>query len=118
MRAVASFRLVSNPVDVNATLLSVVGGCCSCQTNDVGFTYIGGKGVLPPLPGRGGAVYVRYVSRVEAAEKSQWSQPSQLSQLGDVLALSKLCGAAVILQGPRLSKMPLGGVDKSQKNVL
>ena len=39
MRAVASFRLVSNPVDVNATLLSVVGGCCSCQTNDVGFTW-------------------------------------------------------------------------------
>ena len=39
MRAASSFRLVSNPVDVNATLLSVVGGCCSCQTNDVGFTW-------------------------------------------------------------------------------
>ena len=39
LRAAASFRLVSNPVDVNATLLSVVGGCCSCQTNDVGFTW-------------------------------------------------------------------------------
>ena len=39
IRAAASFRLVSNPVDVNATLLSVVGGCCSCQTNDVGFTW-------------------------------------------------------------------------------
>ncbi len=39
MRAAASFRLVSNPVDVNAALLSVVGGCCSCQTNDVGFTW-------------------------------------------------------------------------------
>ncbi len=39
MRAASSFRLVSNPVDVNAALLSVVGGCCSCQTNDVGFTW-------------------------------------------------------------------------------
>jgi len=39
IRAAASFRLVSNPVDVNATLLSVVGGCCSCRTNDVGFTW-------------------------------------------------------------------------------
>ena len=39
IRAAASFRLVSLPVDVNAMLVSVLGGCCSCQTNDVGFTW-------------------------------------------------------------------------------
>ena len=44
IRAAASFGLVSLPVDVNAMLLSVLGGCCSCQTNDVGFTWSCGGG--------------------------------------------------------------------------
>ena len=46
IRAAASFRLVSFPVDVNAMLVSVLGGCCSCQTNDVGFTWSCAEGCL------------------------------------------------------------------------
>ena len=46
MRAAASFRLVSLPVDVDAMLVSVLGGCCSCQTNDVGFTWSCSEGCL------------------------------------------------------------------------
>ena len=46
IRAASSFRLVSLPVDVNAMLVSVLGGCCSCQTNDVGFTWSCAEGCL------------------------------------------------------------------------